>query len=547
MDRKKIIGAALGNCVHVAGVLHFLRLAGEQGYEPIFLGPATPVDEVLARVRAERPAIAAVGYRLTPANGAALVRQLQAGAADLPVQPHWVFGGTRPAAEAVRGLGFFDTIFDGAEDIDDCIAFLRTGRRPESGGPEVWAQDLMGRLRQKRPYPLLRHHFGLPSFDETLRGVAEIADSRVLDVLSLGIDQNTQQFFFRPDRRRPELEGAGGVPVRTAEQFAALRTAARRGNFPLMRCYSGTADVLALADVLDDTLQNAWCAVPLCWYNTLDGRGERTPEEAMRDAQALLRRCGERGLPAEVNEPHHWGLRDAPDVISVAMSYISAYNAKKCGIKDYVSQYMFNIPAGLSFAMDLSKVLAQVELTESLADDDFRPLREVRAGLPFLHADPDVARGQLAASTMLAMNIAPDIIHVVGYSEAERAATPQIVIESCKLVRGVVRSTLEGGADARFDPAVRDRRDELLREARYLLDFIRQDYARVSDDPLADPAVLCDCIRRGVLDAPHLKGSCMETRLADGKCLAYDRRTDKDLSECERLNGLAAPMRAAGN
>jgi hypothetical protein len=84
------------------------------------------------------------------------------------------------------------------------------------------------------------------------------------------------------------------------------------------------------------SIENAWCAAPLCWYNKLDGRGERTLTESIEDAQRLIAFHGERDVPFEVNEAHHWGLRDAHDVISVAMSYISAYNAKKYGARDYV-------------------------------------------------------------------------------------------------------------------------------------------------------------------------------------------------------------------
>ena len=83
--------------------------------------------------------------------------------------------------------------------------------------------------------------------------------------------------------------------------------------------------------------------------------------------------------------------------------------------------------------MDLAKALAMRELVESLADDSFRPLRQVRAGLPFLSGDLDVAKGQLAASTFSSMALGPHIIHVVGYSEAEHAAGPAVVIESCKI------------------------------------------------------------------------------------------------------------------
>jgi len=533
MSKGMIIGASLGNCVHVAGAVHFLNIAEDEGYEALFLGPAVSVDAVLESIEENKPVMAALGYRLTPENGAVIVRELIEKSKTLTHKPLWVFGGTAPVAEKVRELGFFDVIFDGTDDIDDSIIFLRTGQLPEKSNAEHYAADLVGRLAQKNPYPLLRHHFGLPSYDETLKGVERIAQSRVLDVISLGIDQNTQQYFFRPNERIPEMDGAGGVPVYDAEGFKRLKEASQCGNYPLMRCYSGTADVMRLAEVLNETIANAWCAVPLCWYNELDGRGDRPVETSMLEAQELIAFHGKKGpygpqgIPVELNEPHHWGLRDAHDTISVAASYISAYNARKFGVRDYISQYMFNIPNSLSFSMDLAKVLAQIELTESLASHDFRIYRQTRAGLPFLSGDDAVAKGQLAASTALQMNVKPHIIHVVGYSEALHAATPEVIIESCKIVRGVVRSTLTGNAEALNDPGIKARRDELIKEANYLLGFIKDEYSDISDDPLADAAVLSDCIKRGILDAPHIvkKGEfrgTLQTRVKDGKCVAWD-------------------------
>ena len=548
MSKGLIIGASLGNCVHVAGVAHFLSLAEDEGYETLFLGPAVSVDTVLESVETYRPAMVGLGYRLTPINGVAIMSELIEKSAGLTCKPIWVFGGTAPVADKARELGFFDVIFDGTDDIDDSITFLRTGKLPEKSGADFFATNLIGRLAQKSPYPLLRHHFGLPSYDETLSGVAEIAQSRVLDIISLGIDQNTQQFFFRPESRKPELDGAGGVPVHDIDGFIRLSEASRCGNYPLMRCYSGTDDVLRFAEVLNKSIDNAWCAVPLCWYNELDGRGDRPLKTSMEEAQELIAYHGKHGIPVELNEPHHWGLRDAHDTISVAMSYISAYNAKKLGVHDYISQYMFNIPSSLSFSMDLAKVLAQIELTESLADKDFRVYRQTRAGLPFMSGDSAVAKGQLAATTALQMNVRPHIIHVVGYSEAIYAATPEVVIESCKIVRGVVRSTLNGNADAASDRQVRDRCEELLREAGYLLNFIREEYSGVSDDPLADANVLSDCVKRGILDAPHIvkrgefRGT-LQTRVKDGKCLAWDGKAGRALNEEERLARL--PLRSS--
>jgi len=538
MEKRLIIGASIGGCVHVAGVAHFLDLAVDQGCRKIFAGPAVGVDKILELTRMHKADMVALGYRLTPENVLPVVEELRVKSKSLTKQPVWVFGGTAPVACAVSKLGFFDKVFDGTEDIDDCIAYLRGIQR--NVHEEEHEKTLPARVRQKQPYPLLRHHFGLPSYEETLEGVAVIAQSRVLDVISLGIDQNTQQFYFRPHMRNPSMDGAGGVPITGDEQFRQLKKASLCGNFPLMRCYSGTADVLPFADILHETIDNAWCAVPLFWYNDLDGRGERDLETSMRDAHELIRWHAEHGIPVELNEPHHWGLRDAHDVISVAASYLCAYHAKKLGVRHYISQYMFNIPGGISFSMDLAKVLAQIEMTESLHGDGFESYRQTRAGLPFLSGDLNVAKGQLASSTMLQMAVNPDIIHVVGYSEAEHAATPDVIIESSKIVRGVIRSCLKGNANAAADPAVKARKDDLLREAQYLLGFIREFYKEVSDDPLFDPAVLADCVCRGILDAPHIvkneryKG-ILSTRVIDGKCLAYNESTGKAITEAERM------------
>ncbi|MCL2220704.1 MAG: cobalamin B12-binding domain-containing protein [Oscillospiraceae bacterium] len=554
MTKGIIIGCSMGNCVHVAGAAHFLNLAEDEGYETLFLGPAVSVDDIISSIEENKPVMVTLGYRLTPENGVKIVKELIEKSKKLTHTPKWLFGGTPPVAEKVNELGFFDVIFDGTDDIDDSITLLRTGEMPSKSSSELYAGDLVGRLAQKNPYPLLRHHFGLPSFDETVKGVEEIAESRVLDVISLGIDQNTQQYYFHPEKRNKIYDGAGGVPVRNEAEFSKLKEASQRGNFPLMRCYSGTADVIKLADVLTKTLANAWCAVPLCWYNELDGRGLRTLQNSMEEAAELIAHHGKKNIPVELNEPHHWGLRDAHDTISVAMSYISALNAKKLGVKDYISQYMFNVPNSLSFSMDLAKTLAQIKLTESLADSSFRVYRQTRAGLPFLSADAAVAKGQLAASTALQMNVRPHIIHVVGYSEALHAATPNVVIESSKIVRGVVRSALSGAADSTQDPSVKRRRDELLKEASYLINFIKEEYSSISQDPLCDPKALTDCIKRGILDAPHIvkkgefKGN-LQTRVRDGKNVAWDSEKQKAIDEktrLEKLTGKALQNTGAG-
>ncbi|MBE9475464.1 MAG: cobalamin-dependent protein, partial [Chloroflexi bacterium] len=66
---KTVVAAALGECVHVAGVMNFLRLAEEAGWRTIFLGPSVPIAEVIAAAEREKADLVAVSYRLTPDTG----------------------------------------------------------------------------------------------------------------------------------------------------------------------------------------------------------------------------------------------------------------------------------------------------------------------------------------------------------------------------------------------------------------------------------------------------------------------------------------------
>ena len=539
MNGKKLIAAAIGNCVHVAGLMHFCRLAEQEGYDVLFLGPAVPVEEVVKAVGEHRPAMVAVSYRLTPENARTVVGDFVDAAKKVERSQSikWLFGGISANAHIAEEFDFFDYVSDGTDDAGDCIAYLRGTTRKSQA--EKGGRDLLSRISVKHPYPLLRHHYGEPSLNDTVQGIRTIAESRCLDVLSIGPDQNTQQFFFSPENRKPSFDGAGGVPLRERRDFVRLKEAAECGNYPLLRCYSGTADVMRFAELLVDTIHNAWCAVPLCWYNEIDGRGTRTIEVSIKEAQSLMEWHAKRDIPVEINEPHHWGLRDAPDVISVVMAYISAYNAKKAGVRHYIAQYMFNVPNGISFPMDMAKNLAMVELAESLADSDFTMYRQVRAGLPFLSPDVEVAKGQLAASTYLSMALNPHIIHVVGYCEAEQIAKPHNVIESCKIVKGVLKSILSDQIDPSKDERILCRKAELLDEARFTLGFIQEKYGN-RKYPLSDADVLADCVKLGILDAPHIVKNekfvgNINTVFVDGKCVAYDKLKQRGLTERKRL------------
>ncbi len=538
---KKFLGAAIGNCVHIGGIVNFLRLVEEEGNKSEFLGAAVSIKRLINAILTVKPDVVSIGFRLTPKSVIPLLDELQNEIFKKDFKKiTWIFGGTKPVADVAREYSFFSKIFDGTEDLDDVIQYIKGNNLREV--TTSYPQNLIDRIESKYPYPLLRHHFGLPCLEETFEGIKKIAESKVLDIISIGPDQNAQENFFTPERMNHDLDGAGGVPLRKIEDFEKLYECSRRGNYPLLRCYSGTSKVFKFAELLKNTINNAWCAVPLCWYNVLDGRGKREVFDSITEGKQLMKWHGERNIPIEVNESHHWSLRDAHDTIGVAMAFLAAYNAKKMGVTHYIAQYMFNVPPSMHHKMDLAKMLAKIELIESLCDENFNVYRQVRAGLASLSADLDVAKGQLAASTYLAMSIKPHIIHVVGFSEANHAANPDDVIESCKIVRGVIRSTLHGMADMTQDKSVMERKNELLKEAKVLLNILKKIYPE-SNDPWCDPAVLANAIKRGIIDAPHLRGNpsakgTLETRIIEGKCLPYSKKLGRVISEQERLTEL---------
>jgi methylmalonyl-CoA mutase cobalamin-binding subunit len=570
MQKKVVVAAALGECVHVAGVTNFLRLAEAAGWKTVFLGPAVPIERVLESARQEKADLVGVSYRLTPETGERLLGQFAEAASELHEDGvRFVFGGTPPVAEKASRLGFFERVFDGSESPEEVLMFLKGQTGLDSSTP-YYPQSTVERILWKSPYPLLRHHFGLPTMEATLQGIEKIADAKALDVISLGIDQDAQENFFHPERQDPRRKGAGGVPVRSPEDYRALYAASRRGNFPLLRTYSGTDDFIRLAEMYVETIHTAWCAIPLFWFNQMDGRGPWDLEGSIREHQQVMAWYGEAGIPVELNESHHWGMRDAPDVVCVVSAFLSAYNAKKFGVRDYIAQLMFNSPPGLSDAMDLAKMLAVLEMISSLTSDpapaltpspstltgmlrdpggrgeqekaEFRIWKQTRGGLLSYPLNPAAARGHLAASVYLQMALKPQIVHIVGHTEAHHAATAEDVIEASQIARRAIENAERGAPDMTCDPAVQRRKEELVSEAWITLEGMRALADPGVADAWSDAASLAKAVTSGILDAPQLKNNPfargqIRTRTIDGKCVAMDSN-GHPIRESDRLENL---------
>ena len=537
--QKTVVACALGECVHVAGVMNFLRLAEQAGWRTVFLGPAISIEKAIKAATEENADLLAVSYRLTPETGELLLAQFAEDADDLKSSGMtFAFGGTPPVAERAEKLGFFDAVFNGEQTYEEVLAFLK-GEEYRQKDEKYFPQNTISRILWKAPYPLLRHHFGLPTMGATLKGIEAIAESRVLDVISLGIDQDAQENFYHPERQDPRRTGAGGVPVRTGQDYRDLYAASRRGNYPLLRTYSGTDDFIRLAEMYVDTINNAWAAIPLFWFNQMDGRGPWDLAGSIREHQSVMAWYGERNIPVELNEAHHWGMRNAPDVIFVVSAYLAAYNAKAFGVKDYIAQMMFNSPPGTSDAMDLAKMAAALELISELEDENFHIWRQTRTGLLSYPLESNAARAHLAASIYVQMALKPHIIHVVGHTEAHHAATGEDVIDASRMARRAIENALAGQPDMLKDPMISRRKDELIHESGLTLLAIRNLHSGAEGDPLTSPENLADSVRKGILDAPHLKNNAfargeIDTRILNGACEAINQQ-GKKISEADRL------------
>jgi len=541
--KQVVVAGALGECVHVAGVNKFLRLAETAGWKTVFLGPAVPIEKMLKTAQQEGADMVAVSYRLTPETGERLLADFAESADEMrSAGVRFVFGGTPPVADRARALGFFERVFEGGENADTVLSYLKSESSRDQNEIK-YPQSAVERVAWKHPFPIIRHHFGLPTIESTLQGIQQLAEAETLDVISLGIDQDAQENFFKPEKQNPRRTGAGGVPVRDRKDYERLFEASRRGNFPLLRTYSGTDDFIRLAEMYVDTINIAWCAVPLFWFNQMDGRGPWDLEGSIREHQNLMQWYGESNIPVELNEPHHWGMRDAPDVVYVVSAYLSAYNAKAFGVHDYIAQFMFNSPAEISDAMDLAKMLAILEMITPLQDSGFRIFSQTRTGLLSYPLDISAARGHLAATVYLQMTLRPHILHVVGHTEAHHAATAEDIIEACKIAQRSIENALDGQPDMTFDPAVQERKAELISEANITLEAIRS-FSEPGFNPFTDPRSLSKAVTSGILDAPQLMNNpfargAVVTRIdMRGACVVVDPENGNHISEPERIAGL---------
>lgn len=537
----KILGGSIGSCVHSVGILNFLKLANENGYETIYVGTSLPVKKFVEQIKMHNPDMVAISYRLGGDALENLLKEFEESIREEKLEDKvYIFGGTFETAQVARKFRFIKKVFDGTEEIDELVLFLR-GESYRKVSDQAYPQTLGERIRFKAPFPLIRHHIGLQEFDDTVEEIKRLAESELLDIISIAPDQNCQQYFFEPDKMDPKQDGAGGVPIRSREDFEKLYEASRRGNYPLVRCYSGTRELLKFSKVLKETINNAWAAIPLMWYSDLDRRSERPLLDAIKENMEAIKWNAENGVPVEVTDSHQWALRLAHDAVEVATAYLAAFAAKRLGVREYVEQFMLETPSGISPRADLAKMIAKRELVESLEDENFVVYRMIRTGLMSMPADQYSAMGQIAVSMFYGTLLEPHIIHVVSYCESFKRATAKEIIESVKIARRAVNVALRGVVDPLSDRWVIDEKNRIKDDALTIIETIKS-IGSAGDDALLDPNVLAESVRKGILDAPALKGFSVAradviTKIVDGQYRCVDE-SGKVLSEKERLRGL---------
>jgi len=537
---KKIVGASIGNDIHVAGLLNFLNLAKKEGYEIVYLGGAVPIEKLIGAIVEVNPDLVAISYRLGEEPLKNLLDEFIEKLNKIDKKGlKFVFGGTIETGRVAKNYKIFEKVFDGSEEVEDVLNFIKGGGSTVE--EKEFPQNLPDRIKFKEPYALIRHHIGLQTMEETIEEVKKLSESKLLDIISIAPDQNCQTYFFEKEKMDEKLSGAGGAPIRSEEDFKKLYEASRRGNFPLMRCYSGTRDIVKFSKVLKETLNNAWAAIPIFWYSDLDRRSDRELLSAIKENMEGIKWNGENGVPVEVNDSHQWELRNAHDTLAVFDSYLVAYIAKELGVKHYIQQYMLNTPPNLSPKMDIAKSLARMELVESLEDENFKTYRMIRTGLLSYPSDPYQAMGQLVSSMFYGSYLKPHIIHVVAYTEAIKRATSKEILESIKMVKKAYLLAETGLPDFIQDKDIRNRVDEIKDESLYLIEKIKE-IGKDKDDPLIDPETLYNAVKLGVLDAPGLTGFSVakgeiRCEVINGANYAVDEN-GKILKEKERLKML---------
>ena len=369
--------------------------------------------------------------------------------------------------------------------------------------------------------PLIRAHSGPYDPDLTREECVkkyiwwckELAQAGYLDILSIGSSQLSQSNFG--EKWNDKING-GGVPVNSEKEYIDIWNAAKP---MLVRTYSATQNVCRMAEMYERTINIAWHALSLWWFDELDGRGPNSLYRNLKEHIATIKYIASINKTIEANVSHHFAFRGCDDTAYIISTVLAAKMAKKCGAKYFVLQNMLNTPRSTWGVQDLAKSRVLLRLVKELEDNNFRVILQTRAGLDFFKPDIDEAKAQLAAVTAMMDDIdpkniySPEIIHVVSYSEALYLATPDIINESIKITRHALKEYRTQkwnlGIASEAEEQIRERQYRLERDARKILKAMEENI-----ENLYSPEGLYIAFTAGWLPVPQLWSDSEEFLMA---------------------------------
>ena len=315
-----------------------------------------PIQEVVNKIREARPEVVGVSMRLGDLHVDKLITEFIETATSYGLGPResgirYSFGGLRPAANLVRAMtgqvmeedrfirdderhydleavaaeyknkpefqGFFELIADDFVTMEELERFALQLPPKLDHTELVWSDYLVERIhqvRERESRPIIRAHIGIAAetIEPTIKGIEKLAKAGTFEIVSLAPDQTSQELLAKFIRGEEDpskyLAGQGGAPIRTVEDLQRLKAASQQGNFPMTRIYTGTDELVALAHLWEEHLNICFPAVPIFFYNELDGRGPISIRDAFDEHFRTIEYWASVGKPLEINDPAPMGL-----------------------------------------------------------------------------------------------------------------------------------------------------------------------------------------------------------------------------------------------
>ena len=558
---------------HTMGVHASAALLRDCGYRVLISPPA--IEDALDKISAQskqklivkwitdnKITRIGVSYRLDPNTAVEIVGRLVAllkreGLYESPsaIVRSIHFAGLTPACDQIdREYDGRIRTFRGGESPEETLMVMGI---PENEIPRTitegckydkellkFGRDIIRKGEYKAEKPLERNLY--PDFGTKRDGLTArrtLADAGYLDILSIGSSQLPQSNF---GENWDGKANGGGVPVNSEQEYMDIWEAAKP---MLVRTYSGTKNVKAMARMYERTINIAWHALSLWWFNELDGRGPNSLYDNLKEHIDTICDIAKAGKPVETNVPHHFAFRGCDDVTYIISAYLSAKMAKQCGVKTFILQNMLNTPRSTWGVQDLAKSRAMLKLVKQLQDDSFRVILQTRAGLDYFKPNLEEAKVQLAAVTAMMDDIdpnnrySPEIIHVVSYCEALFLATPDILNDSIKITRHALKQYRErkkqGLAPDVMTDDILTRTQRLEQASRKIIEAMEANIPN-----LYSPEGLYLAFTAGWLPVPELwseseefrHAKCWETKMSNGGIHLMDHglmmTTDSRINRC---------------